>query len=776
MAISSTSQYDVQRTMPTPKPRSTYDTPITPVSYSQKSATITEDDGVNHPVPRKKLPWLDNPRKKTQIAVDGRSEFTEPTKSTAVHEIKPGSTRPDGRVPLDPVNSRDKPKPMIKTSHAPRTVSHMPGEWPTNENDDVKEVRKTDSSSEYSTTLLAVDNDVHPHEPQVRNNSVHISKGKAEPLQLMHAWLQHENDLPLDDDISPSDTAPEQSTDVTKTKAKSSGDVSRHKQSPDVELRDMSRRNTGSAGERARSAFDPSWSVMAAPWARKTTTTLHNLPDHLMSSSSSTSQEPSSLEGQIQSPGRRGSMESPNGGIHRALTGFENLMEEAVNVAQEAAKSGHSSEAAHILSHAALALDDAGSVGNEMKNPVMVQQSSVPSSESACNTETSTHLGVQASVKSAPTVSEKAGKSSRRPTVDETARAYHTRTSRSQFRERSEKRTVPSNPQRLHQPEPAAHPTIQDFAYRRSVTHGSEVVSDPQYPQYGEAAVYYGDQGQSVNAQPGVRKSMVPSSPLPHKKSSPAMLLYSAKAGHERPPSDDGRRRTKQIRSDHAGSDKEATSRQHHQTEHTRQISLQELEPVPIDIPERTTTYPTRLAHPIHHSWHLFHKAKSHDTSPRSGLTRNDTIDSGHVAALSSRVKDDTDDDPYQHERGLAHDRRISQASGQSGDGYTSALEASNLGLKHPRANHVNLDEGQAFSLGRYHKRRPIAREWNRMRKRLTALIACLNTIFVGFIAGIYVRCGHSAARTLQEMSDVLRRLVKYPEYNTSSPTNRIGS
>jgi len=38
----------------------------------------------------------------------------------------------------------------------------------------------------------------------------------------------------------------------------------------------------------------------------------------------------------------------------------------------------------------------------------------------------------------------------------------------------------------------------------------------------------------------------------------------------------------------------------------------------------------------------------------------------------------------------------------------------------------------------KYH-RKPIAREWNTYRKRLTAAIACMNTILVGLIAGIYV-------------------------------------
>lgn len=62
-----------------------------------------------------------------------------------------------------------------------------------------------------------------------------------------------------------------------------------------------------------------------------------------------------------------------------------------------------------------------------------------------------------------------------------------------------------------------------------------------------------------------------------------------------------------------------------------------------------------------------------------------------------------------------------------------------NTDLRHPRKSHVSLNQGQDFSLGRHHRRQPIAREWQTARKRLTAAIACLNTVFVGLIVGIYV-------------------------------------
>lgn len=45
------------------------------------------------------------------------------------------------------------------------------------------------------------------------------------------------------------------------------------------------------------------------------------------------------------------------------------------------------------------------------------------------------------------------------------------------------------------------------------------------------------------------------------------------------------------------------------------------------------------------------------------------------------------------------------------------------------------------FSLRRHHRRQPIARNWSTGKKRLTAMVACLNTALLGIIVGIYVGC-----------------------------------
>lgn len=78
-------------------------------------------------------------------------------------------------------------------------------------------------------------------------------------------------------------------------------------------------------------------------------------------------------------------------------------------------------------------------------------------------------------------------------------------------------------------------------------------------------------------------------------------------------------------------------------------------------------------------------------------------------------------------------------SSTSQGTSTATTEHPGNTDLRHPRKRHVSLRPGQDFSLGRHHHRQPIAREWQTARKRMTAAIACLNTVFVGLIVGIYV-------------------------------------
>ena len=73
------------------------------------------------------------------------------------------------------------------------------------------------------------------------------------------------------------------------------------------------------------------------------------------------------------------------------------------------------------------------------------------------------------------------------------------------------------------------------------------------------------------------------------------------------------------------------------------------------------------------------------------------------------------------------------------GSSNATTIGPADLDLKHPRKRHISIPAGQDVSLGRHHHRQPIAREWPTYKKRITALIACLNTVFIGLIVGIYV-------------------------------------
>lgn len=79
--------------------------------------------------------------------------------------------------------------------------------------------------------------------------------------------------------------------------------------------------------------------------------------------------------------------------------------------------------------------------------------------------------------------------------------------------------------------------------------------------------------------------------------------------------------------------------------------------------------------------------------------------------------------------------------STSSSQGTSSAARRNpgSVDLHYPRKRHISLQPGQDVSLGRQHHRQPIAREWQTIRKRTVATIACLNTVFIGLIVGIYV-------------------------------------
>lgn len=85
-------------------------------------------------------------------------------------------------------------------------------------------------------------------------------------------------------------------------------------------------------------------------------------------------------------------------------------------------------------------------------------------------------------------------------------------------------------------------------------------------------------------------------------------------------------------------------------------------------------------------------------------------------------------------------------SSTSHGSSNGTTIGPADIDLRHPRKRHISIPGNQDISLGRHHHRQPIAREWPTYKKRITALIACLNTAFIGLLVGIYVCSIHSSS------------------------------
>jgi hypothetical protein len=419
--------------------------------------------------------------------------------------------------------------------------------------------------------------------------------------------------------------------------------------------------------------------------------------------------------------------------LNRAVTGLETLMEEALAVARNAAQNGRNDDVATILDSATLALRKASTVHGQMGtgrmshplvlSPAVSERDSDIDSVGPYSDASSTH-SAGGSVETAPTLLTKSAQSSKQPLLDSQNKAagrssmsfkpladdgYGMRRSISLDRQ-----SMSATPPRLYQP-PSADSIVRDFAYARAKTAKAEAARQLS-KSYGAASDYYGDAGQSVGAQPGVRPSL--SAPIITGK--PLPPLPAPANGLSMPPSDD-------VVPPKGG---------------RQALPVRRIEPVPTTaIPPRVSSrsyekFPDnearpRKRRPRHQRPHLsdfFESSYYHEDHKHA----RDLYESNTGLQRGSSLVTDARYDPYIEKR-----ESISKSTTRY-SGPTTLLQR-NISLKHPRRKHISLRENQGFSLGRYHRRQPIAREWNTLRKRITATIACLNTVFVGLIAGIYV-------------------------------------
>lgn len=436
-----------------------------------------------------------------------------------------------------------------------------------------------------------------------------------------------------------------------------------------------------------------------APMAK--TSTLNVLPAHLMAPSSSSA---SSVQVRTRSPQPKVErISTRTAPLSQAVTGLEKLMDEALSVAKHAAKNGNSAGIANVFDDATAALRRASAVQTDLAAPLKLSSSEsmrTYSSDSDVSPQASIRGSRQPSAETVPTAYTKSAKPSveHMATSEEQTKSYKLHHGRSSLPTEeplsAAEDSMSPTPPRLYQPH-SADSIVRDFAYNGPKTKRRHSIASAERAAYGEAAVYYRDEGQSVAMQPGVRKS------IPGVDKALPPLLVSHKRGR-------------------AAQGKQERVHRSHSLHHVDRVASI----VPARRLRRTEARPDIAPRVVNDAaGDVFGPPVPRST--QSSLT--DQRHPGHPGHLSRFLEsgyyrlNDVDKHKCNRQASVANDS-----------------DAGCVSLKHPRLNHISVKEGEGFNLGKYHKRSPIARDWSVSRKRMTSFIACLNTIFVGLIAGIY--------------------------------------
>ena len=745
-------------------------------------------------VVRKKLPWLDGPRIPGQFdSRDSLDEDQSQDQRPAPRSEQPNTQAarfPTSSIEQDPALRTVGSTPSLRkgTKHGNFTSLSLssqprPGVRPIMSKSDAARALGTASikpepakysSSLYSVTPSGDDGGPVTILPQQEASSYERLLDRPAPVASAYnhnAYLgkvQSPGHITSDQDISPKhESNPPPRWQERQTKSQQQAQVPRQQRRSDScancdasaavndRIRRMPKAKTLPRPSVAAPPIEPPRQPSIAPPARKPT--LFAMPDHLMQSSSSSSQPKAraqtiavqrALVPSYDPPAppsqavRAGDVYRNSQSLNRAVTGLENLMEEALNVAKNAAQTGRNDEVAYILDNATLALRKASVVHGDLTDGRMAQplvlsprasegDSSSCSSASPTSSVSSLHGGAR-SVDTAPTMLTKSAKSSQRPIVVEQRKSISTfpgslKASVETFNDPRDKKTSPDRhsfsrtPPRLYQP-PSADSIVRDFAYPRERTSKSGAARRKLTRSYGSAADYYGDTGQSVVAQPGVRPSvsapMITDKPLP-----------SLPAAVQRPSI--------------SGPNRVTTSVSRLQKRPLQHLSPKPIAVVPARTSSRTWEEPAaeiaaRKRRPKHHRAHLsdVFEAGCYRQNPEAA-SRSLSASQAQEKPRTLSIFTETTADPNDPQVGAPPTLDSRYSFNNPSEPTFERI----LSLKHPRRHHISLREGQGFSLGRFHRRQPIAREWSTSRKRITAGIACLNTVFVGLIAGIYVSC-----------------------------------
>lgn len=470
-----------------------------------------------------------------------------------------------------------------------------------------------------------------------------------------------------------------------------------------------------------------------------------------------TAQDPSpQLSPKTQSPSQQSSLvisqDQNSSSLQRAVTGLHDLMQEALTVASQAAEQNQTHEVAQILGEATLALRKANTVQGVMTQPLELWESDVGVSSSddyLADSDSDADFG-----------SDVSSIDSGRYGSEETAPTNYTK-SKSALSVAAVPATASSS-RAIEDSSPAKNAAREVV---RSTSRAPEPVVRYKIPTIKAPYERY---GKAPASERGVVDSLQPLGPYTSSSSEPRSIAQTPPMMYQQPSADSivtdwayikrvpGRRDLKDgptsqpEESGMSSSDQihitlppapsqaplreqinvvvrdiPAQAQEPQQSAKRRQISLPE-------IPRRRTQRDPHPGTPVVQQ--PVEKLRTHGNVPEdvSNKQHKPRVPAGRIFESSRyRVPDE----------GSTPEPRKSRY------GQLLDVTSPNVSLRHPRRNHVSLREDQTFRLHRY-RRQPIAREWKTLRKRITAIIACINTALVGLIAGIYVSPNPNGTKT----------------------------
>jgi len=407
-----------------------------------------------------------------------------------------------------------------------------------------------------------------------------------------------------------------------------------------------------------------------------------------------------------------------------AVSSLQDLMEEALNVAADAARHNRTDDVATVLNEATIALRRASTVTGRMKEPLILDdiEAGISSSDDTADTsdissgESDLNIGHKASADTVPTMStghtdakqhtaiyppflnsagerprsERGDFDSRRPgdfypesvlsisrfsppqsydggrNKSRSTDTMHVELSTSEYGDRSMLRTPPQ----LYSP-PSADSIIIDFAYvEKKSGEGSSEAARPSIRLGLPSGLKSGIGATSESSQPSEIRSPIFREPQSDSKMAPSI--------HELLPGDDVVVAGENPRWN---------------------VDVVSTTSPPIGSPNGShaaANGPRKRFRPAHHH---FMESSYYKIPVRDNDKRN-TI----------RIK----------------------------DGPGEPLTPQTSQSSHRNRQSRGLSDEFPSSRSHKYRRKPIAREWNTFRKRLTATIACANTILIGLIVGIY--------------------------------------